>query len=276
MNDVHSAPVPESAAARVRALLAGALDHREGDAARSHIRECDACSRLYERLCDAERRVLGEGADYRKAAVRHVREWVVSGAPSRNPSVWSPWPMLGAAVTVASVLFLVVVAPRLLREDEWARRSVPGARSEIGIRLFLLHPAGDGSLDAVPLPAGSDPATVRRGEELGFSYSNLADRLHHLTWVAVDARGDVHVLEEASIEIRAAIDEPAEQGIAIDDRFAEGPLRLYALFSSDPLRPADLSARMRTALSAGKEPPNAFVGHDSRAQWTQQLLVESR
>lgn len=242
MSGVHSRPVDADAARRVRALLEGGLTKEQREEAIAHLRACEACAELYDRIAEAEHRAAGSRGVLGAPALLRVAERLgLESATTQPGREASPRrrAFVPALAAIAALLLVVVVAT-LRPSDDFTPRGGPSPAPGVGLRLFRLSGAGNDVAAAELPPAGA----VRRGERLGVSYTNLGAH-RHATWVVIAPGAPPRVLDEVSGFVQAGVvDEPLENSIAVDDRFPVGPARIAVVFSDDAIPPPELPARL--------------------------------
>lgn len=280
----HATPVPEAAAERVRALLAGALSPAEREAAVEHLRGCAGCVAVYDRIAEGERIVSGgESAVLGAAAAARILDRLERGAPAAgrardgNPLPvrrWLPWPAVGAAAALVLLWQGVGETPIGAPNGgpagrEWQARGIPAASTTVGVRLFRLREEG-GWLQALPLDGDGRPARIAPGTTIGASYSNLGEH-GYVTWIAWPDGGRPSVVEELSGAIeRGVVDAPFDGEVRVDERFGVGAVRLFALFTGTKPSTQEILVRAQTSESR----PALFPGIDAGAQRVRLLEVE--
>ena len=265
MSAAHRPP-PEPADLRVRALLDGTLTGSEAAVVREHLRSCDGCTALYDRLAELEHAALPGTGVLGPGARSRVLGWIdTPGMRNATPSASRRWILVASALGIAGVVF--GIAGRVPEENEWAARGAPEGGRPVALRLFRLVRHGS-TMQAEALSTSS-PA-LARSDEIGFAYSNRGE-YSHVTFLLASSDGAVSVLSDLSGPVqRGAADEPLDGTLALASAPA-GSLRLYALFSVGPLSLGTLASE---SIRLPPSLPAVFPGHDPKAQASFPLRVE--
>jgi hypothetical protein len=215
----------------------------------AHLQACPACARRLERdrqiIDRLRRREPALAANDQRGALRARLDEVPR--PVRRNWLWA------AAVLAAPARLAGGWAGGLWSGSGIGVKSGPdGDERWTGIRVFSV-PAGG---EVFPLAPGPLPAG-----ELAFTYTNGSPRpFSHLMILAVDQAGRIHWFYPAfldpagdpeSIPIAAGREE-RELPERVRIHAAPGRLRLFALFTNQPLRVRQVEALLRDLLAQGR------------------------
>lgn len=158
--------------ALVDAHFAGSIDEARERKLRAHLNDCDRCRERYKRrllLAKLDPHALGASERIgRPLGLRTSRS-------SSRPSI-----LIGVVAVAAAAAIALFVASKPTDEGFAARGSItetaPG-----GVQVFRAQPGG------APTPV---EGSIRRGDELAFSYENRTGRPHLLVF-GVDEHGHV-------------------------------------------------------------------------------------
>ncbi len=232
----HSRPVHVDAANRVRALLEGTLDAAAREETIAHLRTCESCAALYDRLAAAEHRAAGGNGVLGGPALHRVAERL--GLDAQQRAAPAPARSRGWIATLAAATMLVI-AVVAVRPPEFVSRGSTTRSAQLGMRLFRMQET-DGRVRAVEIRRSSE---VHRGERIGVSYTNLGSA-RYATWLVVAGKNGPAVLTEVTGPVRQdVVDEPLDPVIAVDGRFPSGPVRIVVIFSEAELHAGDLAKR---------------------------------
>jgi hypothetical protein len=222
----------------IEQLFRGRLASGKADEVSAHVRECEACDRVYQRYAEAERALFEKTphAEFpafaqQRVAARLFKEPGV--APKRLPKFLISTATAGALAALALVLFI----PRgdfAPRGDQ--QRLAPSST----LRALALRDEGVVDLASAPL---------RRGDRLKL----LADTGPEQRWasaiiVAEDGRVFA-TIEPAEIGPNAA-DAPLGSSILVDDTWPKGQSKIILRLAPDPAKPEpNAEASDRGAIS---------------------------
>jgi hypothetical protein len=212
----------------IRRHFAGTISTRAERAMRVHLADCASCQRYYERhLVLAELDPKVPSAEERIGAGLGVR---------RRPSTWGVTGLVAAGAV--AVLAVGVALPLLVRS---------GLGTEDGSDFAPRgQTAGQGDFVVYRIRAGAPPERaprrILRSDELAFAYTNSGGYARLLVF-GVDGAGGVHWYhpewtDEATTPIAIPIakgPDPKELPQAISHELGGGTLRLFAVFTNEPI-----------------------------------------
>ncbi|MEE8409427.1 MAG: hypothetical protein V3T05_07470 [Myxococcota bacterium] len=243
---------PCSSNARVRRqvdrLFARGLSPGRHERLRSHLRDCDVCRHHYERVRGLEDALFDAPEPLNPAALERIADLVVPPAPeTRRSGKLSMFGLAVAAATVA-VVALIAVPP----DPDLRSKSVGTLPPEGGITVFHVDPETRSVQRLARLPEGSPLAS---GSVVQIAYTNTT--FTHAVVIGVDASYGLQWYHPSSAEVSAGgvLLRPA----AADALFGEawtikapaGPLRLYAVFSRDPIDAAAIDVAVSALRQSG-------------------------
>ncbi len=221
----------------------------------AHIASCGECARLHERYARAEAALCGTADTV--FAYERVGQAVldrVAPEPRRLPSrALSPW-LWSLAVAAAAIVMMVrppaehgsesSVDPR----EYTARGSHSAEGAAVGIRMLRVVP-GAGAADGARI---EETRSFELDDVVTFTYSNRDPELRYLVLCGIqgeEVRWYYPQEPDSGAVLIAAdrIDEPLGDGIRLAVKHREGPLRIVALFSREPLAGASMTEAARTA-----------------------------
>jgi hypothetical protein len=237
-------------ASEVTRLFAGQLSEERAQLVQLHFERCAGCAGMRDELATITSRLAHDPGEFDDAAaVDEVMALIRMGKADRpevvaRPSLWSAWQTwLVVPVTAAATVLLML--------SFWPQRSIDGG--------FQARGAASASLDRwVSLQAfrssssGYAPVdgVIAANDALAFTYLNRSrEPLRHLAVVAIDARAEVFWYYPPSTAIQRA-NEPVELPEQVEQALRPGDLRIFGLFSAEPLASADLEAQLKRALHA--------------------------
>ncbi len=244
----------------------------------AHLSACRDCADLYERHARAESILCGS-ADTVFARERTGQAVLDRVAPeARKSARWplSPWLWAAAALTAAAIVVVHQPVDEVSDSPEYVARSAPAAAAAaVGIRMLRVSPADEVASDGARV---EETDTFALGDVVTFTYTNRDASLRYLTLLGLQG-GDLHryssdQLGGGSVAIVAdRVDEPLGDGIRLAAGHREGPLRVLAIFSPEPLAETDL----RAAAGALAGPGTAELPVPGAAMYTLEVsLVRPR
>jgi hypothetical protein len=264
-------------------LLLGDLPPRKMRKLSGHLAGCAACQQRYNRVVLACRLLEGGPRALTvpsEGELRRVGDEVLRRArlvPDTAPSRRGLWRWIAAGATAA--VALAIAAPLALHHSRPASRAVGGrsgptqefstelqprggsgaAAPSVGLRAFCIRkvdglPQVTGLAPALPGEAG--PLTACRLDDvLKFAYTNRSD-LGFLFILGVDDKYRIkwyepHPPQRASVAARRdAVDEPLPRAVRLAVNHQGGQLRLFALFSAQPLSASAVERAVERARAA--------------------------
>lgn len=209
---LHTRPVPETAAAVVRSLADGSLTGPARDSAIDHLRACEACAALFDRVGMAEGAATGGAAIGPLGLDRVARRLGLHEAPRTRwlPTLLARRPAVLAFTMGATALLLFVVVPAA-RDPEWTARGGDTSLTAPRLRAFrLVTRDGKNAADRMsPNAAGMIP--VRRGDVLAFSLTNPGDQ-RHARWSLSCGGATTHLDGPASVPAHV-VEEPLDASV---------------------------------------------------------------
>lgn len=199
----------------------GRLGAARASEIRDHIRGCQQCDRLYERMALAEKALYKAGPKAAPPSFQRVSARLFEDAPAKRAALdWRPALGVLVAVSAALMLFVTVSQPR---SDEFASRGIQAKlTSELGLRALRVRRGGpEGRIEL------RDTAEVplRPSDELKLLYSSA-----HYRYVSVYLAQDGAILEAIEqIEIKDAVNAKLPGTIRIGSSPAKNT-RLIAVF----------------------------------------------
>lgn len=211
---------------------------------REHLRGCPDCSQQYDKLVAAGHlKRLDEPApqldDARLARLEteFFKEWLPAARTPRWQMQWSWRWAAGLASAAAMSLALIAIWPKEGGIDAalYPTRGIPASTDRerrVAIRVFTL--TDQGSVQELR-NAGGDIPLLPADAPVKLSYSNLDPEIRHLLICVLDAagRGACNALPATTIEPDSIDAMLPGQAVLGADR--HGSLRIYALFSEEPL-----------------------------------------
>jgi hypothetical protein len=272
---------------RERRLIAqsfgGGLSASRWRQLKGHLDDCDSCRALYEQHQRLERMLChGDEAAVDRPTVFQLERneavilaGVASGeAPPRRLPAWAA--VIPVIVATAAAALLMIGAPMesdrvplaggarfadVELRDQLQARGGRYAESPVGVRLFRVVEAKR-SGEVVEAAAGRGSSALAIDDIITFSYTSATDAAtphRYLTLVGVQSDGLRWYYpgygddEQQSVGIESGVvDEPLGDGIRLSVHHRPGALRIYALFSPEPLAKQAV-ARELEALGATKE-----------------------
>lgn len=217
----------------------GPLEMEEGLELREHIRGCEACKKLYDRLSVLESS-LSAGELVNRTRVERLRSLGPPQIAEAPPAkVLRPlWPVLAPLLATAAALLLFVSIPSEQSKAPQPRGSTAQAGQSSWIKISL----EDASQQLRPL---EEKAQLQRGRPLVFRYSTMKhSAAAHLMIVGLDAKGRAHWFHPAyrdvsespqSISIqRGRQDVPLKEAVFVEP--ALGLFKICGIFTEEPLQ----------------------------------------
>ncbi|MFC1612216.1 hypothetical protein ACFL6C_14730 [Myxococcota bacterium] len=234
-------------------------------ALREHLALCPDCASAYRRCLSLEARLCQSPDGL--TPFRAERIWQAVQAKTSTSKRHSFWQLgaLGSLLAAATVALFVALLPQSERVDippslrlapvpVQGELTVRGNESQplesVGVRMFRAVAAGE-RVEEVTHLSVDDTVT--------FTYTSAAPDLRHLALFGVQENGSLRWYypdygEKRSIVIKPdLVDEPLGHGIILRVNHTAGPLRVVALFSSQPLLATDLEAAFSNSVRAARE-----------------------
>lgn len=248
---------------------------------RGHLASCEACQHRYNRVVLASR-LLDGGPDALELPSDRELGWVgqavlerarlvPDSAPARRSVLRWVVAAATAAVVVAIALPLALrtsgppssqgprPGPGVAHTEEFQARGAPAQPSQkVGLRAFCIHrQARDAQAPLVFEAASVQSATTpacQVSDVMRFAYTNRS-KMAHLFLVGIDEKYRIkwyepHPPRMTSIPVRAeVVDEPLSRAVRLKVNHAQGKVRLFAIFSPEPLH----AAQVKQAVAKVKE-----------------------
>lgn len=259
-----SAPCPEPM--ELFKWLDGEVTTNRARQLESHVASCSACHRelaAQQRLISRLREPPGPPDERDVQAI--MARLRAQPPPRRSP--WQPvWPVGLAAACLLGLGALFWQAGPSSAPEPFAARGGPSAPAlirNVGVELL------SSGQPPVLLRSG---VTVRRNLPLFARYRNLGEAPAFLLLFAQDAAGELHWLYPAyltpgddprSVALPPAVHDTAMAEAVVLDQPAPGPLHVFALVSSEPLRVLDVEQLGPSVLTEAR----------LRARWPQAALT---
>jgi hypothetical protein len=246
--------------------LDGELSVNRSRELESHLRECSVCAGVLGELERVVRRIAPDEGEFdepdlAQKIVTRAREGRLVARSPRRP--WRRWAAAGGAVALAAAaaVLLAVWLPGMDRAPDSGGFRARGGSDQAGERwlsFWVFRKADDGGYVEVRRGASGGARrdnTVSAEEHLAFAYLDARGSYRHLMILAVDEDGRVFWYYPAyeregtdphSIAIQRGKHELRDE---IRHRLRPGKLRVFAIFSRDPLR---VSLVERTVAALGK------------------------
>jgi hypothetical protein len=252
---------PDIGEAELLRYLMGEVTATRGAEIDHHLDECPRCASDLAEMkamvrgvadCDPE-----EPPDLLPEVRRRIRQGSVAAGPRR-----SRWPVLAFVAMAAVALLVVVPAVRDTREpvDEEPRAkaaAASGVGAWVGMQVFRV----DADDRAERLTEGS---RLRASDGLVVSYANLrGSTFSYLMVFGIDAHGEVRWYYPAYADPAAdPVSIPIARGVAdmelpekVRHALPGGPLVLYALFTTTPVRVSAVETVVVDLLARGSLDP---------------------
>jgi hypothetical protein len=237
-------------ATEVMRLFAGQLSEERAELVRMHFGRCAGCAGLRDEVGTITARLAHDPGEFDDAAaVDEVMTLIRMGKADRpevvaRPPFWSAWQawLVVPVTAAATVLLMLTFWPRQAIDEGFQARgtATSGLDRWVSLQAFRATAAGYAPVDGV----------VSADDALAFTYLNRASQpLRHLAVVAIDARGEVFWYYPPDTPIRGAT-EPVELPEQVEHALRPGALRIFGLFSAQPLSRSDIEARLKRALDA--------------------------
>lgn len=234
-------------AAEVTRLFAGQLPGERAELLQAHFGRCQGCAALRDELGTLTARLRHDPGEFEdEAAIDEVMTLVRMGKADRpvvverRPSFWSSWQSwLVVPVTAAATVLLMLT----LQSPEHDGFQSRGAATEqldrwVSVQAFRSSAGGYAPVEG----------TLAADDALAFTYLNRAKQpLRYLAVVGVDARGEVFWYYPPGTAIRSAA-EPVELPEQVQHDLKPGALRIFGLFSVEPLAQPALEAELKRAV----------------------------
>lgn len=264
----------------IDAMFLKRISGRRWRSVREHLYACRSCQAYYNQVLTLHRKVHRETAPLSQEQLLLIGEEIVqrTAARSRNqPRVALHLKHIGIGLAVAAVA--VVAGPWLLQQGSDSQFQARGFETSagVGVRAFCIVPSqsGDGRIRAA-FPAqdtpndslaGPSPA-CRIDDVVQFAYSNSASdagpTFEYLFLFGVDERLEPlwyypHPQEAQSVPIatgRDAVNVPLPGGVRLGVNHRPGIVRVYGLFTKEPLAVQTVEDRLvslRTQVSSPRD-----------------------
>jgi hypothetical protein len=238
-------PCPDSG--ELTRLLDGELTENRGTALRAHAAGCASCAAELE----SQRRLLARvaapvpGRPSAGAVAAVMGRLDAADAAAASPARLRPGPRTWAALALAAAAAAVVgvIGVRPERHDDFAARgAAPGWEQKVGVELWALQ-------DQPRLLVAGD--RLAPGVAVVASYSNVDPAPAWLLVFAVDARGEVHWLYPAYLDVSRDPEAQRLEGSVVRRALPEsvvledvpgGALRLVTVVTRAPLHVSDVEA----------------------------------
>jgi hypothetical protein len=234
-------------------LASGQLESERAELVHVHMAHCAGCAARRDELAVMTARLRPDPGEFDAAAVSEVMALIRMGKADRpesaRPSLWRAWQtwflLPATAAATAAVMLLFWPQPQPLDAGFQARG---GAAMDldrwVSLQVFRAS------------PTGYEPVTdsIAPDDALAFTYLNHApEPLHFLTVLAVDARGRLFWYYSPSVPIQQG-SQPFELPEQVQHDLAPGALRIFALFSAEPLSRPLLEERVKAGLREVRAP----------------------
>ncbi len=220
--------------------LAGSLSPERAAALEEHLTHCPHCKQSHDQIVAATGRLAADpgefdGPEIAKDVMTLIRMGRTSLEPAQ-PKRFRPIWMLVPAAAGALALLLVLAWPHTGPDSDGFQIRGSGEDPDrwVSVKAFRSGQEGYQALDD----------QLQSNDSLAFSYRNLSQCYHHLMVFAVDQEGQVFWYYPAHSQqginpASIAIDSEAKD-VPLPDQVQHplrpGSLRLFALFSAEPLR----------------------------------------
>ncbi len=258
--------------------VAGTLSPEFHQEVQKHFTECRSCAHAFGELSSISGLLASDPDEFKDSAfaddvitlVRLGRAKSSQELVARN---WLWW-FTPAASALAVVLLLVLwMQPSLVRNEFQTRGAKENPDRWVSIKVF--RSTGSGYQ-----PAGKSMAS---GDALAFTYENRSDDYGFLMVFAVDANGEVYWYFPAftrqsdnpqSVAIRSGAGQ-VQLPYEVRHDFPPGKMRLFAVFTKDPLRVKEIEQMVARDLdSAGSIDDLVRIAIPSSGQQSVLLIVE--
>jgi hypothetical protein len=242
-------------------LVTGELTPEAWQKLRAHLRDCEGCRGRYDRVALAERMLHGGPASLGQpspAAFERIGAAVVAeAAAAGRPSAWQRllqwlaaprhWAPLATGATAAVLLLALpwLLAPRPVEEFRARGGGAAAGERPAGLRAFCLDGSG-------VTPRCSQAAQLRLTVSNGGHYQRVfvvgLDETGELKWYAPRPP------ETTSVPAPAGVDVPLGAAVRLGVNHDPGKVRIYALFSDNPLSAEEIEAAAERVRGARVQP----------------------
>lgn len=220
----------------VSELFYGRLPPASASRIRDHIRGCQQCEFLYERLAAAERALYHSNGEATPAFAQRVKTRLLNEPREPQPARrW--WPAMTALAAVAATALLVVFVPAPKNSEYASRGDEMRLESRIGLRALRVRARTEGPAEVLDATS----VRVRPDDVLKLLYSS--DGTYRFITVYWQRGSAVEVALDGA-PIREAVDGKLPGTVRVDGD-VNGQLRLVAVFHNGEAEPPVIGAEAR-------------------------------